>query len=220
MPASMEVDWRLAIDLAPDHIASKVIIEPRSPARKVGLRSGDYVVSISPSAMEVMSLGDFDAGNFPVGLDAFVRFHRPGENCSGKIQTVIVRLGKRPRVPIVPPWQQMPRVAFGPEVARNDRARFEAQMTMHPLLPHLGFRILVRLVRYYDGPKGAFPSYATLARDVGCERRAAINQINRLEWLGIVEARRRAGVKGIGGTTNLYVIHWPERWGPVVKLSV
>ena len=93
-------------------------------------------------------------------------------------------------------------------------------MATHRRMSPLGFRILVRMIRYYAGPLGLCPSYASLARDVGCKRRAAIDQVKRLAWLGIVEIKKNAGLRGKGGTTNQFVIHWPELWGNnVVELK-
>ncbi len=58
-PAAIEVDWGLIDELGGN--AVKVVVDARSPARKARLRTGDYIVSISPSPTDGMSLADFDA---------------------------------------------------------------------------------------------------------------------------------------------------------------
>ena len=219
VPTSIEVDWRLAAELSPEGQAVKVIVDARSPARKAGLRTGDYVVSVSPSPTDDMSLGDFDGRNLPPGTDVYVKFHRPRKGKTRDVEIAAVRLRKRTLPPQAPKWQQTPRVALGPKVERDDRSRFEAQMATHPQMAPLGFQILVRLLRHYDGPNGAYPSYSTLARDVGRKRRAVINHIARLEWIGVLEVVRAGGVRKQGGFTNQFIIHWPDGWGcNVVKL--
>jgi hypothetical protein len=218
--ASIEVDWRLIGELTPEGQAVKVVVAARSPASRAGLRTGDYIVSVSPSPTDEMSLADFDARGLPPGSDAYVKFHRPAKGTRREIEIAAIRLRKLPPSPKTPPWQRTPRIAFGPKVMRDERSKFEAQMATHPRMSSLGFRILVRMIRYYDGPLGLCPSYARLARDVGCKRRAAINQINRLGWLGVVDIVKKAGLRGKGGTTNQFTIHWPEGWGDnVVKLK-
>jgi hypothetical protein len=103
-------------------------------------------------------------------------------------------------------------VPFGPVVERAERSKFEATMMRAPELPPLAAKVLV-LLRYYGGREGAFPSYTTIGKDVGCSRRWAIAQVRCLTRLGIVEVQERRGRLGNGGYTNLFVFHWPERSG-------
>jgi hypothetical protein len=87
-------------------------------------------------------------------------------------------------------------------------------------MPKVAHQILTLLLSYYGGPAGAFPSYGTLARDVGCRRRqTAIENVRALAWLGLLEVRKRQGRalscaadRRGGGATNLFVLHWPEGW--------
>jgi hypothetical protein len=104
-------------------------------------------------------------------------------------------------------------VPFGPVVERAERSKFEATMMRAPELPPLAAKVLVLLLRYYGGREGAFPSYTTIGKDVGCSRRWAIAQVRCLTRLGIVEVQERRGRLGNGGYTNLFVFHWPERSG-------
>ncbi len=220
-PALIEIDWRLASELSPEGHAVKVLVAARSPARKAGLRTGDYVVSVSPSPTENLSLTDFDALSLPSGSEVFVKFHRPGRERVRDIQTTVVRLREQPKVPKAPRWQQIPRVAYGPEVRPDERKRFVAEMAVHPHMKALGHRILVRLLMHYDGENGIYPSYRTIARDVNCRRKeTAMEQIARLSWLGVIEVLKGAGIKTKSGPTNRFIIHWPQGWGAsVVKLT-
>lgn len=85
----------------------------------------------------------------------------------------------------------------------------------------LGFRMLVRLLRFYDGKNGAFPSYRRLASDMGSRRKAtAIEHVQALEWLGVIEIIVGGGRRGLGGSTNRFVLHWPaadEQFRPLPK---
>ncbi|MBX9649699.1 MAG: hypothetical protein K2X57_21885 [Xanthobacteraceae bacterium] len=210
--ASLEVDWKLALELAPDGQASKVYVEARSPAHRAGVRNGDYVLSASPSPVADMPLSELDARALPPGSDIYVKFHRPLWRAR-EIQTVVVRLRERPQPAKAPSWKKGEPVPFGPEVTRDDRKRFLSEMATHPRMSALGYRMLGRLVHHYDGPNGIYPSYATLARDVRCKRRqTAITQIERLSWLGVVEVVKFAGVRTQGGFTNRFRVHWPEGW--------
>jgi len=101
-PATLEVDWRLANALSPGGQAVKILVDARSPARKAGLRTGDYVVSISPSPTENLSLTDFNALCLPAGSEVFVRFHRPGRERVRDVQTTVLRLREQPTVPKAP----------------------------------------------------------------------------------------------------------------------
>jgi hypothetical protein len=208
--ATIEVDYQLALELSPQGTAVKILVERGSPAWKAGLRTGDYLVSIGDSPTAETSFEAFAALDGPMGREIFARYHRPGRN-AGLVDTAVFRLiGRRTRARAAPRWQRGARVSFGRVVERGaDRARFEAEMAAHRALPPLAFKILVRLLRYYDGKAGAFPSYRTLAQDVGYSRRRVIDNVACLNWLGIVEVLKQGGRKGNGGRTNLFIIHWP-----------
>jgi hypothetical protein len=221
-PASIEVDWQLAAELAPGGQAVKIMVEAGSPARKVGLRSGDYVVSVSPSPTDDMSLAECDARALPPGADVFIKFHRPVRGRTREIQVVVVRLRKRPSPAKAKPWQERPQVGHGPEVTPNERKRFLAEMASHPYMTSLGHRILVKLLLHYDGERGIYPSYRTIARDVNSKRKATASEnIVRLGRLGVIEVLKGAGMKTQSGPTNRFIVHWPEGWGAnVVKVNL
>jgi hypothetical protein len=207
-------DHRLIAELGGE--ATKVIIAPGSPARRAGLKSGDFVVSVSPSPIEDMPLNMFAACGLPSGSEVFVKFWRP-QRGPREICTTVLRLRKQPGPPKPRPWKRWPQVGLGPEVTREERKLFMAEMSAHPRMPSLGKSILARLVLHYDGPNGAYPSYATLARDMRCKRRQTIMEhVNRLAWLGVVEVVKGIGKKTTGGRTNMFIIHWPEGWGGTV----
>jgi len=207
--AQIEVDYRLILQLDPSGQATKILVAPRSPASEAGLRSGDYLVSIGQSLHDGLPLSDFDALNLPDGLEVFARYHRPG----GDTRWTIMKLRARPKAKLEVAWQREPKIPFGRELVKSERAKFFSQMSTHARMLPLGLRILTRLVQYYDGPLGICPGYSTVAKDVCCTRRAAIEQIARLEWLGIVEIVKHGGKNGNGGRTNLFVVHWPLGWG-------
>ena len=214
--ATLEVDWKLALELSPDGLACKVLILPRSPAQKAGLRSGDYVVSASPSPVADMALADLEARALPPGTDVYLKFHRPGWRRL-EIQPALMRLRDPPKPAKSPSWKKFKRVAFGAEVARDDRRRFLSEMSTHPRMSPLGLKILTRLVLHYDGPNGIYPSYARIARDVRIKQKHTVTEnISRLEWLGVVEIERFMGVRTNGGFTNRLRIHWPEGWDTTI----
>jgi hypothetical protein len=96
----------------------------------------------------------------------------------------------------------------GLQVARKELPRFQGQMAAHPHMTALSFRILMRIMRWYDGERGAFPSYATLARDCLCARRSAIRCVKQLADLGVLEVIPQ--FTGCGDrTSNLYKVCWP-----------
>jgi hypothetical protein len=210
---SIEVDQKLIAALTPDFSAAKIGVGPGTPASKAGLRTGDYVLSAGRYG-DAVSLGDFDGLCLPAGAEILVRFHRPGRHKAGQVETALLKLRRRPGASQPRWWQLTPRVAPGPAVERNDRSRFEADMAVHPHLKPLGFKILVRLLRHYDGPNGAYPSYATLAGDVGRKRRHVIDQVAHLAWLGIVTVAPKGGLQNRngGGFTNRFSFHWPADW--------
>jgi hypothetical protein len=207
----LEVDHRLIAELTPNCTAAKIKASPGTPAARAGLRAGDYVLSIGRYGAAA-PLADFEALSLPAGVEVLVQFHRPGRHKVGQVEVALLKLRRRPGLSKPRWWQLTPRVAHGQEVQRDERSVFEAEMAKHPQMNPLGFRILVRLLRYYDGRQGAFPSYATIGGDVGCKRRAAIENVQHLERLGIVEILVGAGRLGRGGMTNRFVMHWPEAW--------
>jgi hypothetical protein len=217
---SIEVDHRLVAELSPDGSAAKIGVAPGTPAARAGLRTGDYVLSAGRYG-NAASLADFDALCLPAGTEILVRFHRPGRHKAGQVETALLKLRRRRGVSRPRWWQLTPRVEPGPAVGRDDRSVFEAQMARHPHIKPLGFRMLIRLLRHYDGKHGAFPSYRRLASDVGSGRKAtAIEHVKALEWLGVVEIIVGGGRRGLGGSTNRFVLHWPatdENFRPLGK---
>ena len=205
---SLELDHKLIAELTPDGSAVKIMVAPRTPAWKAGLRTGDYVLSLGRYGNAV-PLADFYALGLPAWTEILVRFHRPGRHRAGHVETGLIKLRRPPGLSELRWWQRTPLVAPGPEVERDERSRFEASMAAHPQINPLAFRMLVRLLRHYDGKHGAFPSYATIAADMDCSRRAAIENVRHLERLGIIEILVGGGRVGFGGVTNRFVVHWP-----------
>jgi Helix-turn-helix domain len=212
--AQLNVNWSLAVELSRDGAACMVLVEPRSPARKAQLRSGDYVVSASPSLTADMSLEDLDQRSLPPGTEIFVKFHRPGRP-RGDLQTTVVRLRAPPRSGEAPDGRRAA-VAVGRRVPPGERKKFLAQMTTNRRITDPGHRILTRLLLHHDGDGGIFPAVATIARDVGLKKRAAQNHIRRLQRAGVLEVQFGGGQRTETGRTNRYVVCWPEGWGQTV----
>jgi membrane-associated protease RseP (regulator of RpoE activity) len=189
------VDWRLVRDLDGD--ASRVAVAPRSPARKAGIRSGDYVVSINGSTFEA-----FNANPPPVGAVALVKVFRAG---TGFLLFDATLTDK----PLPKPAQRSRAFAStscGQPVARNDRFKWLSRTTGDPRLSPRDKALAARLVVYYLNRGGeAFPAHNTIATELG----ASVSSVKRS-----IENLRRAGllhvVSGrIQGRSNRYSLCWP-----------
>jgi hypothetical protein len=193
--------------------AIKIVVEPKSPARTAKLKSGDFLVSISPSPIEDMSFVEFEAVGLLAGHEVFAKYWRP-QRGPVRIDRTVLRLRERPGPRKERPWEKTPRRGFGPEVARDERKKFMAAMAHHPRMTDIGNRILTRLLFYHDGPMGIVPSYRTIANGVRrVKRRCVIDQIEQLSWLGVVEVVKNGGIRTASGWTNKFTVHWPEGWG-------
>jgi len=219
---SIEVDHKLIAELTPDGSAAMIGVAPGTAAARAGLRTGDYVLTIGPHGHGV-PLREFDRLELPAYAQVIVRFHRPRYHRAAEVELKLLKLG-RPRHRKKPPWwERLPKGTCGREVQPGkDRAAFAGQMARYPQMPKAAHQILTLLLSYYGGRAGAFPSYGTLARDLGSLRRqTARENVRALEWLGLLEVRKGGGRVGSsaadgrgGGTTNRYVLHWPEGWQP------
>jgi hypothetical protein len=211
--AKLEIDWQLAAKLAPDGEAVKVTVAPRSPARRAGIRTGDYVTSVSPRQHAGMSLLEFDAGKHPAGTVAFVKYYRPTWRDPRHIELALVTLSAPPGPPKQKWWERLPRCDPGEEVQRDQRKNFLGQMAAHRHITKLGVRLLTRMLHHYQGRLGICPSYRSLMQDMGTRRRATvIEHMHALEWVGVVEVETGAGVPTRDGRTNAYRITWPAGW--------
>jgi hypothetical protein len=211
--AQLGVDWQLVAELTPEGRASKVFVDARSPALKAGLKDGDYVISASCSMAADLSLHDLDRRALPPGTELLVNFYRPGWR-RGELRTAVVRLRKPPGPAKPPAWHSIQRVPLGRAVLPRDRKRFLAGISKHPGMTPYGCAILQRMLLHYDGPRGIFPAVSTLGKDVGLKERATQYQLDRLEWLGVLERVEYGGrATKQGGRTNRYIVHWPEGWG-------
>jgi Helix-turn-helix domain len=224
---SIEVDHRLIAELTPDGSAVKIGVAPGTPAARAGLRTGDYVLTVGQCGNGV-PLGEFERLHLPAYAQIIVRFHRPGHHRAGEAEMKLLKLSRPPGRKRAPWWERFPKAECGREVQPGkDRAAFAGQMSGHPHMPKVALKILIRLLSYYDGKDGAYPSYSTLARDAGCRRRnTAMENVQALEWLGVLEVRKfegrvssSAANKRGGGKTNRFVSHWPEGWKPAHQQS-
>jgi hypothetical protein len=212
------VDGQLCVDLAAGGLwPTRVIVARGSPAYAAGMRSGDYLLSISPSPIERLSLGQLKALGLPPGTEVFAKFCRPGRGKAHDITTTVLRLRAQPKPKDPPVWKRKPKTACGESVGRSgqERHRYDRMIREHPLVSALGYRLLAHLLKEYHGPNGAFPSYGRLACEVHCTKRGAIKQLVLLNWLGLVEVIKRGG-SGAGRAdrrTNRYRICWPLGYG-------
>lgn len=71
-------------------------------------------------------------------------------------------------------------------------------------------RLLLHTMSCYMNAVGdnCFPSYATLARDMGCSPRAVMEHIPIAERFGFIEVQKRKTKKG-KWSSNIYVPKWP-----------
>lgn len=202
----------------------QVSVVDRAPAWRAGARSGDYLKSIRTIDGAPISLLDFNAMALPAGTNVLLELYREGRGKASGSMTVFATLKAPPKVKAPPRWQARPRVACGKDVSKEkgpwDRYSYEKAMRKHPFVGDLGLRVLMTLLNDYDGPNGAFPGYARLAHDLGRTRRAIIENVERLNWLGVLDKVKFGGAKGGRGRTNRYRPCWPDGWGAnVVKLS-
>jgi hypothetical protein len=159
-----------------------------------------------------MSLVELDARGLQVGSEIVVKWHRPQGATPMKSGIAVLRMRKPPATPKPQPWQRVPKVAFGPEVARDERKQYIAAMSAHPRMTALGKNILARLALHYDSDDGAYPSYKSLARDIRRCKRHTIREVDKLEWIGCLEVVKNAGKKTESGWTNRFVMRWPDGW--------
>ena len=190
---SIEVDHKLIADSMHDGSAVKIGVAPGTPAARAGLRTGDYVLTVGQQGRGV-PLNEFDRLHLPAFTQVIVRFHRPRHHRAGEAEMKLLKLARPPGRKRAPWWERFPKVECGREVQPGkDRAAFAGQMSGHPNMPEVALKILIRLLSYYDGKDGAYPSYSTLARDAGCRRRNTAIENVRAGVAGVLQVRKFAG---------------------------
>jgi len=210
-PMTIEIDVQLVLALGGIHVR-KVMVTRKSPAWKAGARTGDYLQSVSPSPTAEIPFDEFEAMGLPNGTEVYLKLYRPQHRAR---MILCAKLCARPEDRALPKWKMRPPVPPGRHVKRNERHQYEAAMATHPLMSSLGFRILMRILKKYDGPNGAYPSYETLSRDMSKSRRWVIEQVQRLASIGTLHVvKNGAPTSGRPDRrSNMLRPCWPEGWG-------
>jgi hypothetical protein len=192
-----KVDWKTIVALGDGTV--RVRVAAPSPARKAGLRSKDYVISINGVNFE-----KFHAGGLQVGTKAVIKAWRDGGPLW--IEAEIVA---RPR--LKPRNEGPPAVACGAAVGRDERLKWLSQMSgsavLHSLDKALALRLMVRYASRYTGI--AKVGVRKLAADLGMSPRSIADAISRLHRAGYINIK--SGKKG--GLSNEYTPTWPSASG-------
>jgi hypothetical protein len=195
---SHAVDWQLALDLGP--AVARVLVTPRSPAKKAGIASGDYVVSVNGTSLEA-----FTAGQPPAGTVALIKVFRVGKG----FLLFDAILSERPEI-TRPSKALATAVPCGAPVARNERLKWLSRITGDPRLLPMDKALAARLVLYYLNRKGeAYPAHDTLANELSVSVSSVKRSIVKLQRAGllhIASGRKR-------GRSNCYSLSWPNDSG-------
>jgi hypothetical protein len=87
----------------------------------------------------------------------------------------------------------------------RDLCRKKIRECQHPEITFARKRVLDLLVDYINSEdRTAWPSFDTMAEDLGCDRRTVIRAINTARKVGILERVYKGGKTKRGGTSNRY----------------
>lgn len=186
----IEVDWKTVTARGPC-----VIVAPRSPAWRGGLRSGDFVVSINGMTYDAFHSTLPAAGT----IFTIVAWRQPlGEF------TVLGRVAAIP-TPSSESSSALPAKPSGRPVIRKERPLFvQGYISKHPDLMALDTRLLSLLLNH-EGAKGIYPKRITLARSLRCSLSTLDRSMRRCKQVGLLriesgKSRRRS---------NRYFVTWP-----------
>jgi hypothetical protein len=185
------VDWKTIVALGAETVCVRVDV--RSPAKKAGLRTGDYVIEINTATFEA-----FHAGGLQPGTRAVIKAWRDGQVIWGEA-TISLRPkpARKEKLSVVP---------CGADVARNDRLKWLTHVTGDPVLLVADKALAARLmVRYANRSGVSWPGIKRLAADLGVARRTIDYSIQRLHRAGYVDIK--SGKKE--GRSNEYTLTWP-----------
>ena len=186
---SFEVDWKSVAEHGPC-----VIVAPRSPAWRAGLRSDDFVISINGMAYEA-----FHSAVPAVGTSFVIVAWRKR---IGQV-TVVGLLGTTPKPPSASACS--PAIPSGKPVTKRERPFFmQGFISKHPELKALDTRVLSLLLNH-EGPKGIIPKRRTLARALRCSFSTLDRSMHRCKRAGVLRVesgkpRRRS---------SRYFVTWP-----------
>lgn len=192
-------NWQLRMQIG-DHVA-RVRVLPNSPAKSVGMMTGDYVVSVNGRPF-----AEFEAAPPAAGAIAIIEVFRAPH---GRMLFDPVLIARPAELKRTRPLQG-PQVACGEPVERKHRLRWCNEISVHPALT-IADKALASLIalRYLSRAGTAFPAHATLARDLNVAARTIKRSIARLHHCGLLQissGKRR-------GRSNTYSLSWPLRAG-------
>jgi Helix-turn-helix domain len=205
-------DWQLSLKLGTEigTEVRQVTVDSRShPYRSAGLRTGNFVGPLEVNGSPGVNVEDFDALGLPIGTVFRFKFWQPERPGHGWMIGEAVLI-EPPRTPKVAHWKTKPRIPAGRRVDRKERRAFLDRMAVAPDMPSTAFLLLSRMLLHYDNPanQGCWPSYQTLADDLGIHRQTVIRLIGQLCWLG---ALKRVSGPTADRSTNVFQITWPGR---------
>jgi PDZ domain/Helix-turn-helix domain len=201
------VDWPLCYQLGDGTVCVRV--DPGSPARKAGLKTGDYLISVNGTTFEA-----FSEGRPIAGTTAVIKAFRKGAGVQYLEAVLIARPSPRP----VTTRLCRPAIPCGRPVERNGKLKWLALVSRKSTLTPLDKAIATLLMTYYCNRKGdAYPSHATLARINNVCVRSVQRSISNLHRHGLLSVASRKKE----GRSNLYSPCFPEEpSGKVVQIGV
>jgi hypothetical protein len=194
------VDWNVLLARGDGAVCVRVPVS--SPARKAGLMTGDFVISLNGKSYSAFH----DADIPPIGSKVVVKAVR-----NGVVIWTEITVSRKPR-PITKTLP--PAVPCGTPVKRKERLQWLMRVTGLSGLAVLDKALAARLmVRYVNRDGVAYPGIDRLAGDLGVARSSIEHAIIRLRRAGFV-----AVISGrAAGRTNSYTLTWPDV-GNVVRL--
>jgi hypothetical protein len=205
-------DWQMSLSLGDG--VRQVEVHPKSPAHRAGIRSENFIQPISLNGAPALPLEELvEAVPMARGDRIIVQFCRHDRGrASGWIPVELV-LVSAPRPSVQPDWKTLLQIPCGRRVARSERVKFINEIRARPDVTAGMLKALMVALFKFDNPQnqGIWPSYSTWARELNCSRRAMIEIVKRLRWLGAIKVI--SGPKK-NRASNLYVVTWPAHVAP------
>jgi hypothetical protein len=209
-------DWQLSLALG-DNVR-QVDVAPNSPAWREGIRPGNFIQPIAVNGAPALPLEELDAVALRRGDLIVVHFCKHDRGRASGWVPVMLTLAAAPRLAAIPDWKKTPQIPCGRRVQRSERVRFLNEMRARTDITAGMYKALATAVFKFDNHHNAgfWPSYASWARELNCSRRAIINIVNRLRWIGVIKVncgptKNRA--------TNLFTVTWPSHMTPPTSQS-
>jgi Helix-turn-helix domain len=195
-----QADWIAWGTIDPTGNARLVDVTPWSPAAKAGIASGDWMLMLNGECIDI-----FEARGAPVGTHVCATWHRPGIGLLAAELVLVPPPARKRRERQARPTIY-PQVAPGRRLGSKERLQWQTAMQSDSALRAQDRDVANRLAtKYADRRNMAWPSRATLARDLNSSIRTVHRSIVRLVWRGwlkVISGRRT-------GESNRYVLTWP-----------